>query len=354
MMQLWACSQAGVSIVGQTDGPAPVFPDYDGVMVPCNIAPLNLSLLETGEYHLTIIGADNKIDVRSEDGAFDIPLKAWRRLLASCMDGEITMRVSRKAPEGWTAYRDIRVRVSSEAIDPYLVYRKIPPYEQWNRMGLYQRHLESFEETPVFENKMTDYGCVNCHTFNRRQPDTFLFHSRAKAPGTAYINNGIVTKLNTRTEETRGNMQYPYWHPSGRYVAASVNSTWESYYYHSDDRVEVFDTESDVFVYDMEKNEVFGSDLLASAQAYETFPTFSPDGRSLYFCTADLVSSYLAFPPLPQTRRLLSVALSRGFLLMASCWFSRSQGTGTSPSGTRMQTSGLLTSSPGKSIHWTD
>ena len=291
MMQLWACSQAGVSIVGQTDGPAPVFPDYDGVMVPCNIAPLNLSLLETGEYHLTIIGADNKIDVRSEDGAFDIPLKAWRRLLASCMDGEITMRVSRKAPEGWTAYRDIRVRVSSEAIDPYLAYRKIPPYEQWNRMGLYQRHLESFEETPIFENKMTDYGCVNCHTFNRRQPDTFLFHSRAKAPGTAYINNGIVTKLNTRTEETRGNMQYPYWHPSGRYVAASVNSTWESYYYHSDDRVEVFDTESDVFVYDMEKNEVFGSDLLASAQAYETFPTFSPDGRSLYFCTAEAVDS---------------------------------------------------------------
>lgn len=291
MMQLWACSQAGVSIVEQTDGTAPVFPDYDGVMVPCNIAPLNLSLLETGEYHLTIIGADNKIDVRSEDGAFDIPLKAWRRLLASCMDGEITMRVSRKAPEGWTAYRDIRVRVSSEAIDPYLAYRKIPPYEQWNRMGLYQRHLESFEETPIFENKMTDYGCVNCHTFNRRQPDTFLFHSRAKAPGTAYINNGIVTKLNTRTEETRGNMQYPYWHPSGRYVAASVNSTWESYYYHSDDRVEVFDTESDVFVYDMEKNEVFGSDLLASAQAYETFPTFSPDGKSLYFCTAEAVDS---------------------------------------------------------------
>ena len=198
MMQLWACSQAGVSIVGQTDGPAPVFPDYDGVMVPCNIAPLNLSLLETGEYHLTIIGADNKIDVRSEDGAFDIPLKAWRRLLASCMDGEITMRVSRKAPEGWTAYRDIRVRVSSEAIDPYLAYRKIPPYEQWNRMGLYQRHLENFEETPIFENKMTDYGCVNCHTFNRRQPDTFLFHSRAKAPGTAYINNGICNYINVR------------------------------------------------------------------------------------------------------------------------------------------------------------
>ena len=284
MMQLWACSQGGVNIVGQTDGTAPVFPDYDGVTVPYNIAPLNLSLTEPGEYHLNIAGTDGEINIRSKDGAFDIPLKAWRKLLVSNTDKEIIMRVSRETPEGWTAYRDIRVRVSAEAIDPYLAYRKIPPYEQWNRMGLYQRHLESFEETPIFENRMTDYGCVNCHTFNQRQPDTFLFHSRAKAPGTAYINNGIVTKLNTRTEETRGNMQYPYWHPSGRYVVASVNSTWESYYYHSDDRVEVF-------VYDMEKNEVFGSDLLASPRAYETFPTFSPDGRSLYFCTAEAVDS---------------------------------------------------------------
>ena len=290
-MQLWACSQGGVDIVGQTDDAVPVFPDYDGVMVPCNIAPLNLSLMEPGEYHLNIAGANGEINIRSKDGAFDIPQKAWRKLLASNTGKEIIMRVSRKAPEGWTAYRDIRVRVSSESIDPYLAYRKIPPYEQWNRMGLYQRHLESFEETPIFENRMTDYGCVNCHTFNRRNPEQMLFHSRAKAPGTAYIHNGMVTKLNTRTDETHGNMQYPYWHPSGKYVAASVNSTWESYYYHSNDRVEVFDTESDVFVYDMEKNEVFGSDLLASPRAYETFPTFSPDGRSLYFCTAEAVDS---------------------------------------------------------------
>lgn len=291
MMMLWGCSQGNVNIVGQTEDTLPVFPDYDGVTVPVNIAPLNLSLLEPGEYHLTVMGANSSINVRSKNSAFDIPLKAWRKLLASNTDKEISMKVSKKTSEGWIAYKDILVRVSSEAIDPYLAYRKIPPYEQWNRMGIYQRHLESFEETPIFENKMTDYGCVNCHTFNQRQPNQMLFHSRAKAPGTAYIHNGIVNKLNTRTPETNANMQYPYWHPSGRYVVASVNSTWESYYYHSNDRVEVFDTESDVYVYDMEGNEVFGNELLASPSAYETFPTFSPDGKSLYFCTAEFVDS---------------------------------------------------------------
>ena len=291
MMMLWACSQGEVNIVGQTDDAVPVFPDYDGVTVPVNIAPLNLSLLEPGEYHLTVTGVTNSINIRAKGSAFDIPLKAWKKLLISSTDKEISMRVARKTPKGWIAYRDIRVKVSSETIDPYLAYRKIPPYEQWNRMGLYQRHLESFEETPIFENKMTDYGCVNCHTFNQRSPEKMVFHSRAKAPGTAYIHDGIIEKINTRTEETKGNMQYTYWHPSGRFIVASVNSTWESYYYHSHDRVEVFDTESDVFVYDMEKNEVFGSDLLASALAYETFPAFSPDGKSLYFCTADAVDS---------------------------------------------------------------
>lgn len=289
--QLWACTKGEVDIIRQTDEALAVFPDYDGVTVPINIAPLDMSVLEPGEYNLTITGKDNNINVRSIDNAFEIPVKAWRRLLASSTDAGISLRVSKKTQEGWVAYRDMKVKVSREPIDPYLAYRLIPPYEQWNRMGIYQRNLESFEETPIFENRMTDYGCVNCHTFNQRQPNRVLFHSRAKAAGTAYFNNGVVTKLNTRTEETHGNMQYPFWHPSGRYVVASVNSTWESYYYHSQDRVEVFDTESDVFVYDMETNEVFGSELLSSPLAYETFPTFSPDGKSLYFCTAEAVDS---------------------------------------------------------------
>ena len=292
MALLMACCHDKVDIAKEADEALAVFPDYDGITIPVNIAPLNLSVVaEPGEYHLTVIGADSEIDVRSKDNAFDIPLKTWKKMLYENAGQEICMRIAKKTEEGWVAYRKIHIKVSSESIDPYLAYRLIPPYEQWNRMGIYQRNLESFEEAPIFENKMTDYGCVNCHTFNQRNPEKMVFHSRAKAPGTAYIHDGIIEKINTRTEETKGNMQYPYWHPSGRYVVASVNSTWESYYYHSQDRVEVFDTESDVFVYDMERNEVFGSELLSSPLAYETFPTFSPDGKSLYFCTAEAVDS---------------------------------------------------------------
>ncbi len=287
-----ACSNGTIHIDKEVDNSLHLFPDYDGITIPINIAPLNLSVVaEPGQYHLGVKGVNGEINVFSDNNTFDIPLEAWKKMLTDNAGSDISFRVSEKTNSGWVAYKPMHIHVSAERIDPYLAYRLIPPYEQWNRMGLYQRNLESFEETAIFENKMTDYGCVNCHTFNQRNPEQMLFHSRAKAPGTAYIHHQTTKKLNTRTEETHGNMQYSYWHPSGKFVVASVNSTWESYYYHSDDRVEVFDTESDVFVYDMENNEVFGSALLSSPLAYETFPTFSPDGKSLYYCTANAVDS---------------------------------------------------------------
>ena len=48
----------------------------------------------------------------------------------------------------------------------------------------------------------------------------------------------------------------------------------------------MFDEASDVQVYDVEKNELILSSLLKQDSIYETFPVFSADGRSLYFCAA--------------------------------------------------------------------
>ena len=47
--------------------------------------------------------------------------------------------------------------------------------------------------------------------------------------------------------------------------------------------------ESDVLIYDTEKERVFSSPLLAPMACYETFPTFTPDGNYLLFCSADSV-----------------------------------------------------------------
>jgi Tol biopolymer transport system component len=48
----------------------------------------------------------------------------------------------------------------------------------------------------------------------------------------------------------------------------------------------VFDEASDIQVYDVGKNELLLSSLLRQDSVYETYPVFSADGRSLYFCAA--------------------------------------------------------------------
>ena len=161
-----------IVITSRVDTPIRIFPDYDKVTVPVNIAPLNFSVMEdTGDYALIIQGNGTEATIHAKEGAFDIPIRTWQNVLQANKDNDIILTVAKRGDNGWTAYRDITIHVSSEEIDPYLTYRLIPPYEQWNRMGIYQRDLESFEESPIFENKLTDYGCVNCHTFNNRQPD---------------------------------------------------------------------------------------------------------------------------------------------------------------------------------------
>ena len=70
-------------------------------------------------------------------------------------------------------------------------------------------------------------------------------------------------------------------------------------------RVEVLDEASDVVVYDLENHEVVTCDLLSSEGAFETFPTFSPDGRSLFFCSAKAVG------PMPEKFRDARYSLCR-------------------------------------------
>ncbi|MDR2811069.1 MAG: hypothetical protein LBB84_11050, partial [Tannerellaceae bacterium] len=42
----------------------------------------------------------------------------------------------------------------------------------------------------------------------------------------------------------------------------------------------------DIVVYDVEKHEIITASTLFSPHVFETFPTFSPDGKTLYFCSA--------------------------------------------------------------------
>ena len=156
----------------------------------------------------------------------------------------------------------------------------------WNEMGIYQRNLENFEETAILNNTQTDRNCMNCHSFCMQNPEQMQLHIRAKHAGTLLMNEGTITKLDTKTEQTMSALVYPYWHPSGKFIAYSVNDTKQLFHTNHLNRIEVMDLASDVVVYDVEKNEIVTAPQLFGKEVFETFPSFSPDGKTLYFCAA--------------------------------------------------------------------
>ena len=280
-----ACSEDWKN--GKRLGEKPVlFPDYAQTTIPYNIAPLNFTVRADGCRVSVLLEAGVvKFKVEAPDGKVRIPEKKWKRLLQEAKDDSVRVTVARKKGDRWEIWQPVSLNVAVDPVDPYLVYRLIEPgYALWNKMGIYQRGMESFDETTVYENKMTDYNCVNCHSFCGHDPDKMLFHLRAKLAGTVLVDGDEVELLDTKTDKTISAFTYPYWHPSGRYIAFSINRTTQQL--HSTQRTEVYDTASDVIVYDVERHTFLSVPGLASQSSFDTFPSFSPDGKSLFYCTA--------------------------------------------------------------------
>ncbi len=266
-----------------------VFPDYTGVTIPVSIAPLNFRVED--EYtkidaRIKGMGQD-EIHVQG-DRYISIPDVQWKKLLAENINGHIRIVVSIKRTEEWYQYQPFTIYISEYPIDYGLVYRLIAPgYETYGKMGIYQRELSGFEQTALLENTLVPAGCMNCHSFCLNDPGQMSLHLRGKYGGTVIMKDDQMDLYDTKTDQTITAGVYPFWHPSGKYIAYSVNQTQQAFHEVRDERIEVFDMQSDIVVYNTETNEMFSCPQLKSKEAFETYPSFSPDGRTLYFCTAE-------------------------------------------------------------------
>ena len=297
-MGLMGCTET-VKDAKQEAAQPNIYPDYLGVTIPVNIAPLNFSMADETALLVDATITDshgNELHSQSSPlfwggdggGAVDFDLDDWHTLLAQNASDSLSVTVSAKYDDGWHTYRPFSIYVSPDSIDYGLCYRLIAPgYEVWSKMGIYERDLSSFDERALIENTQFE-GCVNCHSFNRGNPADMSLHIRGPHGATLLRHgDGTFTAYNTKTPETLGLCVYPYWHPSGRYIAYSTNTTRQLFHSADPNRIEVFDEASDLQVYDVEKNELILSPLLKQDSIYETYPVFSADGRSLYFCAAN-------------------------------------------------------------------
>ena len=288
LLLLVSCDEK-VSDAKQETAQPQIYPDYIGVTIPVNIAPLCFNMSDEKALMIDAVITDRHgHHLHSQgDESVDFDIDDWHTLLGQNRGDSLTVTVSAKYDDGWHTYSPFSIYVSPDSIDYGICYRLIEPgYEVWSKMGIYERDLSSLDERPLIENTQFE-GCVNCHSFNRGNPADMSLHIRGPHGATLLRqNDGPLTAYNTKTEQTLGLCVYPYWHPSGRYIAYSTNTTRQLFHAAHRNRVEVFDTASDLQVYDVEKNELLLSPLLKQDSIYETYPVFSADGRSLYFCAA--------------------------------------------------------------------
>lgn len=268
-----------------------IFPDYVDVTIPPNIAPLNFRIEgKANQQQAAIIKVgDKEFQTNAQKGQIQISESKWKDLLQSAIGNKISVTACVEEDGVWAKYPPFTVTVTKDSIDPYIAYRLIEPgYAVWREMGIYQRNIESFEQTAIIENKMVETDCMNCHSFRMQDPDQMMLHIRGGNGGTMVIVDGKIEKLDTKTDQTISALVYPSWHPSGKYIAFSVNDTKQDYHTSNKNRIEVYDNASDVVVYDVEKQEIVTTAALFSPTRFETFPTFSPDGKTLYFGSSDV------------------------------------------------------------------
>ena len=286
--------------VRKNDALPEIYPDYCDVTIPQNIAPLNF--LVRGEVEaVRVVAGDITVNARGNEVTFEEG--EWRRLLAGKKDISVTVTALHNGQ--WTEYKPFHWYVTEDKIDPWLSYRLIEPdYEIWSRLQIKQRCVENFDEETLSNWQHTDNQCMNCHTTAHQDPHLSMMYVRGPKGGAFLNQNGKLRKLAIKTDDMVSGSVYFGFSPSGRYITFSTNVIIPAFHSKAGKRWEVFDSKSDVYVADLQKNRIIRSPLLNDSTVLETFPTFSPDGRYIYYCAAHKVQ-------LPQELKQLQYALVR-------------------------------------------
>ena len=265
-----------------------IYPDYIGVTIPADIAPLNFNLADEDIDCMDVVARGSKGGELHTNGDWaDFDIADWQALTQQNQGGKITLTVCVEKDGQWTQYNDFDIYVSKDNIDEWgLTYRRIKPgYEVGGDIGIYQRNLSNFDETAILAETVVPGRCFNCHTANRTTPNRITLQMRGEGRGTMIQKDGKQAWVETKTDSTKASGSYSYWHPQGDYVAMAVNSVHQSFFTGTGQRIEVYHKFSNVEVLDTRTNELILSPLLQT-EDLEIFPAFSHDGKWLYYSTS--------------------------------------------------------------------
>ena len=287
-MLLTACRPHVPQQFQESDKLPAIYPDYINVTVPVNMAPLTFQ----------IDGKADEVVARLTAGAEEVVcggdkiqpgIDEWRLLTAAAKGNAIQVEVYVAQNDRWTRYKPFNIYVSPDSIDSYISYRLIPPsYVTYEELTINQRCLENYDESIIYDNLLCSEGakgqCINCHNYQQYNPDRMQFHARQNMGGTIISYDGTVKKIGMKNDSILSAGVYPTWHPTLPLIVYSTNMTGQIFHSINPNKIEVFDSESDLIAYDVEKNEV--TNIENDPTEMECFPFWAPDGKTLYYCSA--------------------------------------------------------------------
>ena len=289
LLVLVSCSVKVPEKYTDVDSLPPIFPDYTDVTVPANIAPLTFRIDVEADGYLTRFKAGDK-EVLVEGDEVEVSNGDWAELLGIAEGDRIEVGIFVEDGGEWKKYKDFSIFVSSDKIDRYISYRLIPPsYVAYEKLSINQRDLSSYDEDVIYSNMLVSGGpgqCINCHSYKNYRTDNMQFHVRQHKGGTLFVHNGEVKKIDMRTDSTISAGVYPSFNPVYDVVAYSVNATGQVFHTKSSNKIEVQDTLSDIVLYNPVRQTV--THVANDPNALEVFPAWSPDGKTLYYCVANV------------------------------------------------------------------
>ena len=264
-----------------------IYPDYIDVTIPINMAPLTFELDEEADEMIARYAVGNQEMVF--EGKAQPDMDDWRSLTEAAKGGAITVDVYARKADQWTHYKPFSIFVSPDSIDSYLSYRLIfPSFVSYEALTINQRCLENYDESVIYDNVLCSFEkdgqCINCHHYQQYNPERMQFHARQNNGGTVITYDGHIKKVNMRNDSILSAGVYPAWHPWLNLIVYSTNKTHQSFHTMHHNKIEVYDAESDLIAYNVDKGEI--TNLENDTTELEVFPAWAPDGKTLYYCSA--------------------------------------------------------------------
>ena len=290
IMALTACTPTPENAM-KCDAMPPIYPDYTDITIPCNIAPLNFLLRdEVDAVEVRAVCDAETLMVNTKGNEVCYGLKEWKNFMEKATGRSVKVTVTTLKDGQWTEYQPFCWNVSKDPVDPYLTYRLIEPdYEIFQNLSLRERCVENFDERAISDYGLVGNRCMNCHTYGSQSPTLSMLYVRGEGGGAILNRDGKLSKLNIKTADMVSGSVYFGFSPNGRYIVFSTNLIIPAFHARPNKRLEVFDSASDVYVADLEQHTILSSTLLSDSTVFETFPTFSPDGKYIYYCASPKV-----------------------------------------------------------------